>query len=453
MKQIFTLVLITLLGNYLSAQTEVSGNQSGSWIAADSPYLVIGEILVPSGETLIVEAGVEVNFQAHYKFIVNGTIQVMGIATDSVVFTTDDPDIGWGGIRIDGTDNHVFNYCRIEYGKTQGEYPDNHGGGMALMGSNVAFSHCTFAHNDATGEDNGMGGAIYAFGLSTTTFVNCLFYQNHAYGEGGAIEFSSDYGTTFYDCQFIQNDCNYGGGAVACYLVEGTTFTNTLFAENYTMYSNGGAVQISGMGNNAYFENTTMSENTAVTGDGGAMNVAYGTAYMTNCIVYQNDGMYSDDVNLDMAGNAEINYCNMTIPDGAIGGNNISIDPQFVNAEILDFHLQESSPCIDAGTDLGYPYWGDAPDMGCFEYEDPDGVSSENSINYSIYPNPTKDLLFVKGDMIDMDIQLLDISGKSLSTSLIDNNRIDLSHLQSGVYFIVIKDNYHETVRLRAIKN
>ena len=82
-----------------------------------------------------------------------------------------------------------------------------------------------------------MGGAIYASGTgSPTQFIDCDFIRNHTYGEGGAIEFSGDYGIEVIGCKFIQNDCNYGGGAIAFYGSIGTSLRFCLFADNYTMY-------------------------------------------------------------------------------------------------------------------------------------------------------------------------------------------------------------------------
>jgi hypothetical protein len=45
----------------------------------------------------------------------------------------------------------------------------------------------------------------------------------------------------------------------------------------------------------------------------------------------------------------------------------VGTNPLFANPSSQDFHLQEGSPAIDAGTDLGEPYHGDAPDLGAFE--------------------------------------------------------------------------------------
>ena len=374
-----TIILFAMINLY--SQTEVSGNQYGNWTAENSPYLVVGDVTVPNGSTLDIDAGVTVNFQGYYQFIVNGNLQAVGTETDSIFFTTDNPSIGWGGIRVDSDDIISLSYCRIEFGKTSGEYPDIHGGGMALLTSNAIVSNCVFADNDATGQSNGMGGAIYAINTGTqsetlTRFTDCKFIRNHAYGEGGAIKFTSDGHTEIKNCEFIENDCNYGGGAISLYSVMGTKMMGCLFVDNYTMYSAGGALNTLGMGNYLYFVNCTITENSAVTGDGGAINLAYAEAYFVNTIVYDNPGMYSDDVNADWGSTVEVYYSNMDLPDGATGYSNIETNPQFAD----DYSLMEDSPCIDAGVayfvaggetliDLNESeFAGDAPDMGAFEY-------------------------------------------------------------------------------------
>jgi parallel beta-helix repeat protein len=43
-------------------------------------------------------------------------------------------------------------------------------------------------------------------------------------------------------------------------------------------------------------------------------------------------------------------------------------NPLFVNPSGGEFHLQANSPAIDAGIDVGLPYFGSAPDLGAFEY-------------------------------------------------------------------------------------
>lgn len=476
-------VLLLIIPTLIFAQTDVSGPQSGTWTSAASPYQVTGEITVPAGQTLTIGPGVEVNFQGHYKFNVDGNLQALGAEGDSIRFTTDSPATGWGGIRISSSDISHLAYCRIEFGKTAGEYPDMHGGALALLGSDAVLEHCVLADNDATADDMGMGGAVYATGTgspteSLTRFVDCRFIRNHAYGEGGAVKFTGDMNTEFTRCEFIENDCNYGGGAVSCYIVTDTKFTNCLFVDNYSMFSNGGAINTLGSGNTLFLINCTLTSNYAVTGDGGAVDVAYGTVYLVNTIVYDNPGLYSDDLYLDWGGHAEIHFSNLPFPDGATGGDNIEVNPLFVDG----YDLSEFSLCVNAGTDyivLGgqtielapEDYCDTAPDMGAYEYCSLTGVSDGTSAALRVdqnYPNP-----FTAGTSISYDLAadrfvtavVYDVKGREVRT-LVDSSRETGPHvvfwnglndrgrrMSQGVYFLRLRAGDEErSVRMLLTK-
>ena len=60
---------------------------------------------------------------------------------------------------------------------------------------------------------------------------------------------------------------------------------------------------------------------------------------------------------------------NLFFKTGRTAGNDkVFGDPLFVNPRKRDFHLRQGSPAIDAGTDVGLPSGGSAPDLGAYEY-------------------------------------------------------------------------------------
>ncbi len=82
----FLLTLFTV-SNAL-ADTHVTGNQSGLWSKANSPYILDdGGVTVPNGQTLLIEPGVEIRSTYYYDRIwIYGTLVAQGTSTDSIRF-------------------------------------------------------------------------------------------------------------------------------------------------------------------------------------------------------------------------------------------------------------------------------------------------------------------------------------------------------------------------------
>jgi len=132
---IFTIALLPFMG---ICDTNVSGNQSGTWSLAGSPYFVVGDVTVPSGNSLIIEPGVMVEVQGNFRITAEGFITALGTISDSIKFygqgiTT------WEGIRLeDEVNQSTFCYCRIS--NTAG----TNGYGIHSVNAEVIIQNCSF---------------------------------------------------------------------------------------------------------------------------------------------------------------------------------------------------------------------------------------------------------------------------------------------------------------------
>ena len=105
----------------IHAQTEVSGQVSGHWTIAASPYLIINDAVVSSGQTLEIDPGVVVQFRdADDDLLIDGTLLVNGLENAPVIFTADNAikEPGqWGGILLrQGSDASLLSHAVVEFG-------------------------------------------------------------------------------------------------------------------------------------------------------------------------------------------------------------------------------------------------------------------------------------------------------------------------------------------------
>jgi predicted outer membrane repeat protein len=202
---------------------EVSGDVFGSWNPADNPYLVVGDIRVPPSQSLIIEPGCQIEFQGHYKFIVDSLamLRAIGTESDSIIFTDEDTLTGWNGIRYNWADSSCeIAFCRFEWGRAADHYPDPslaNGGAINLFrgGLKVRNSHLHLCR-----AWEGYGGAIYAAEANLSVSESVL--DSNTCGFGG----SAIYATTsnvVVEKSLIFSDSTYyilggelGGGAVGC---------------------------------------------------------------------------------------------------------------------------------------------------------------------------------------------------------------------------------------------
>ena len=175
--------------------------QTVTWTLAGSPYEICQIITIPSTSTVIVEAGVHINFDPDMQVVVLGTMQLQGEVAQHIVLQA--PAVFPPIIDIDGG---VFNAA----------FSDFTGQVRVENGANVALSDCQFL---------GTNGLLWAQELPTTPpFIRlerCTFTSSSA---------------TISDAITVLQDNVFNSST--CFLLRGfadVTTTNTFTNSNFSL--------------------------------------------------------------------------------------------------------------------------------------------------------------------------------------------------------------------------
>ena len=300
---------------------------------------------------------------------------------------------GGGGIYCEGG---IIQNCTIS-----NNVASNNGGGMICTRKGLV-QNCIIIKNSS---DYGGGIRLY-----NGTVQNCTISGNSG-GWGGGV-FCSSGGTVQY-CTIKGNKAyDTGGGGIGCY--NGGTIQNCIISRN-SAYSNDGYDG----GGGIYCDLTTV-QSCIITENYSPLGAGIRNYYSTvqNCTIYGNSGngvyiIYSGSVQnsiiwnnsgSEINGNNGYNILNMynCIQNWSnLDNGNINDNPQFVSS--TNFHLQNTSPCKNAGTNLPYVYtttdldgnpriFDNRVDMGCYEI---------THVNISI-TNPANTEILVAADTINL---------------------------------------------------
>jgi hypothetical protein len=251
----------------------------------------------------------------------------------------------------DGTNKTaVLNGFTITAGNANSNaLPHDAGGGMRNATGSPTLCNCIFEGNWAY-----WGGGLENYYLSNPAMTDCRFSRNHSQQDGGAI---SNYGSkpTLIRCAFYGNSAGDDGGAIRSHFSE-PTLTNCLFTGN-DAGDNGGAFY-DGSGDTStstpVFDNCTLAHNSTADLGGGIGIVGTTVPTLTNCILWANTASESG---AQIFGSVDATF--NCIQGGWSGTGNIDVDPMFADAdgpdnifgtEDDDLRLEESSPCVNTGT-------------------------------------------------------------------------------------------------------
>ncbi|HPU86411.1 MAG TPA: FlgD immunoglobulin-like domain containing protein, partial [Candidatus Latescibacteria bacterium] len=360
--------------------TEVAGTiTTQTWYKANSPYRVTGTITVPAGNTLTIQPGVDVLFDADVQFIVQGSLHAVGTEADSIRFVKGTaPE--WGGLRISGGDSSLLAYVRVSGSFANNASPGDKGGGMWITGADtrVGLEHCVIAYNRSSGVSGGVhtesgaritmtstqirdntggwdAGGLMILGTSVS-MTDCIVSGNTSGYVAGGISINCSVPVQMTDCVISGNTAPYDGGGV--YLGGASTVCNavrTVIAGNHSSGVGGG---IEAWANaSIYLTNCTVANNTA-NGGGAGDFYAGGVGVARSSIIWGNT---NGQISLN-GGSFSATYSD--VQGGYSGTGNINADPLFVDATNGDFRLQPGSPCIDAGDPATFDPDGTRADIG-----------------------------------------------------------------------------------------
>jgi len=488
-KRTFSLLLLAIMFSFYQisfSQTNVSGDVWGTWTKANSPYYVTNNINIPKENTLIINPGVKVNFFGPYRFTINGLLKANGMDTNKITFCRNGSAGSWKYIYFseNAKKGCILDFCIIK------------DGGLADSGSvyifnndiNVTISNCEIYNSTSFGiiiksSLITSGGDKIIQRCNPTISNNSIHHH-----EDGGIYIHAYYKDTWHDADnnfntaspLIKNNIIYANGnnGIECYTYAngaiGWDDTNPKILTNPTIQQN---TFYKNLGNAIYcsktkeedFDGTIIIEANPVIcsniiSKSGVYAINANGQISVEKVIFNNFWEKSKNIfkgiNGDLGSLSTTNYNG----DSCDVMSNIFFDPEFWDNLNYDFHLKETSKCINAGGG-NCPWDADKspPDIGAFSF-DPDYIrTSVKDFYYMIpsefrlfhnYPNPFNPETFISYQVPKASrvmIEVFNLLGQHIRT-LIDEEKSPGSYqilwnglddqgqsVSSGVYLYKMK--------------
>jgi len=423
--------------------SDISGNLSGSWTADNSPYTITGNAEIAEGDFLTIEPGTEIVVN-NSSIMVYGLLTAEGRDENQIIF---DSDNSWFGIFFDDTnEDNVLNNCLIS---------GSIASAVAIDNAKVDIINCRIFNNTGTN----IGAAIDVDNTDDVLIHNTVISNNSNDGTAGVIRFNNS--NPEFTNNIIVNNSGTIGGVICLKSGSDVTFLNNTIANNFC--------------------------------DSGMIFVFNSTPVFKNSIIINNGEMFT-------LINSEPVVVYSCITGGYDGLGNIDADPMFIDPTDGDgpdydglaalWHLQESSPCIDAGHPSStyndvedpenpgfalYPAMGTLlNDMGAFGgqgFADFVGIEEENQITetviqnrINIYPNPFVNFTHISLQLnaedkkLPVKLGVYNIKGQLVKTIL--NNKIVIDQflfwdgldnsgkrVTSGIYLLRMETNSTNNIK------
>ncbi|TAL57929.1 MAG: T9SS type A sorting domain-containing protein [Bacteroidetes bacterium] len=310
-------------------------------------------------------------------------------------------------------------------------------------------------------------------GILTSRDANYNEFINLKVHDNGASDF--DHGLYIASSNNLVEGCEIyqnGGWGVHVYDENYWNANNNIIRAN-KIYNN---ARIGNRGRGIILSSGTdnIACNNLIWGNNGGIQINYNVA---NSQVYNNtiwannggDGLYAEGIYIGSGSSGAIIKNNICWQNNSGGisdygaattlSNNLTSDPQFVNAAGADFHLQPGSPAIDAGLNLSPDVVDDFSgtlrpqgldyDIGAYEYTANPNSSSElpkTENEWFVYPAVGSGIFEIQipiaiGTMFNIQaVEIYNMLGEKVYGRTINarHKTVNLSEAESGIYFVKI---------------
>ncbi len=377
----------------------LAGNGRGIH-ASGSAHVTLASTLVTgnsatSGGGIYVGGGATVRLtnNSHvYKNIVNdyggGVFIDQGILiVDNSTIDTNFAGHGGGGIYLIGSTSEV----RINSSTIAGNYAtgsDSKGGGIYAQSGTISLSPQTIiSYNIAAN-----GGGMYVTDSSVVSIADAVVRNNKSDLAGGGLYAHTSSITMkkgYFNSNEADSDNNNTGSGGAIFSYNSSVIVDKVtFKENSGLY--GGAFYQTGPSAQSTLNNCLLHDNSITGNLGSAIRIIQGDLTLNHSTVVENSGalsavtlpdiftknIYNSIISNNAGGGVSGIITNQRCNIDQSGNAGVAINPQFVSLASNDYHLQETSPAIDACSSSGltndleskHRPIGGMYDMGAYEY-------------------------------------------------------------------------------------
>jgi hypothetical protein len=353
--------------------------------------------------------------------------------------------------------------------------PFGFGGGVFLMGNILRINNCIFKHNFANyGAAIGVFNASRSSGNAKLELINSMLIDNIAQQSGGGMSIYAD--VKLVNCVIARNRAiEKSGGGIDGYF--NTTQTSGLTMHNCTIADN----TSNEFGGGLFLWSQNTQNMVLPAGDVTILNsIIFGNISATHSASKEIYGIYVSSTTFENTGKVYIHHSILGAGYQSMQGNCFVIsntksqNPKFVGTGEHPYMIQQSSPCLDAGSYISFhvnnePFdirgskfprklnghdGTEGPiDIGAYEFNfHLDAVSVKELDNtFGLFPNPATEYIEIQTSEVS-EIKIINTLGESVMTvetrHAVSLQRIDVSHLPPGVYFLRIGDQTRKFVKM-----